>query len=165
MTYIAPNTHGSLNPLRTGQLLRYISLAIDANGQGKLTLCRECLALARDEIDQALIETGTPLDLSQYRTSAPEGYSTVLGWLADNEPDLLLSVGCLVKRNGVDESALFQQCKAQQLSVAVVSPPQVLKDLGVRIARAFPEDVIAAHFHDDLACHSLGIEGRTQRGN
>lgn len=77
--------------------------------------------------------------------TVPEGYDTVLGWLAKHHPDVLVLMGDVADPQATvrDGWKLAHWCKRFGLPVLWVEAPPVLRERGIERVRAYPVSLLA----------------------
>ncbi|MFN4278283.1 MAG: hypothetical protein ACK4FJ_18475 [Ferrovibrio sp.] len=72
----------------------------------------------------------------------PYGYDTVLGWLARNEPGILIHLEDPVEDTKRDGFWLCHRCREQGLNVIRVPAPPGLRQVGIEEVNAYPVELI-----------------------
>jgi hypothetical protein len=76
--------------------------------------------------------------------SVPEGFDTVLGWLAKHHPDVLVLLGDVSDPQATvrDGWRLAHWCKREGKPVLWVEAPAVLQERGIEKVRAYPVSLL-----------------------
>lgn len=93
--------------------------------------------------DPPQVRAPVPPKFLEYLSEVPEGYQTVLGYLAIHHPDVLETVDCTdpeaTQRDGFK---LSHWCKQEGHGQMYVNAPPVLQERGIRHVRAYPVELL-----------------------
>lgn len=98
------------------------------------------------EIDRA--ERAT-FHVSDWMTAVPEGWDTVVGYLARNKPDVLRTMDATPSASLPDGTTLTRVMESQGFErghLPKVRAPKALRDQGVPRVNIYPTPVLARHF-------------------
>jgi hypothetical protein len=103
---------------------------------------RDALEAAFPSITRALKPT-LPSPAADYLTPCPDEFSTVVGWLSVNRPEVIATLGDAPGCTQRDGFWLMHRCRERGIPEVGVRAPKVLADQGIDKVRAYPDSLLA----------------------
>ena len=129
--------------------IEYLAASVGSNAEGVADEnIDNYVSVARVELDQAFAFVNATPDLEALYTSPnlPDGYDTVLGYLAREQPEIINLMSEPIGDTLKDSLSLKAKCVKADTLVETVDAPPALRERGIMQINAYPLDYLVDRF-------------------